>query len=471
MSDTSVERKWPLVFRFGETVSIPAYIKSLSERPGSIWREYFGQRDAYPGELPSIMVKHIYTGAMGSIYFALITGIFFVYFGNAIGMSPFGWSLMGGVSSFLLAVQIVSARITQLLGHRKMLWFLCALTSRVVRLAGILVALWLWHGGSAHGCIVLIGAVWVAAFFEALATPAWMSWLADIIPEHEQGGFWGRRAAWIGAAIICVVVPAGLLMDRVPEARRLHTAVAIFIVAGVLGIADLVIHGTLPEPAMAAGEEGSFFTQLLAPLRDRGFRPWLAFSMVWWFGVTLGGSLAVLFFMDNLRIKENLLGGQLALTAVWLVGSILTASWSGKLVDRVGPRRVLFWGHLFWSLLPAFWIFATPRTALVWLGMGSLVGGTSLTAADTASTKLITRYPQPADRAMYLAVWSCLGSLAGGAGMLAAGAVLKALHNWTWAFMGWTFVAFHVLFVASVVLRLASVGIFLHRVKDPGEQA
>lgn len=34
------------------------------------------------------MRKHIYTGAMGNVWAHLISGIFFVYFGNAVGMTP-----------------------------------------------------------------------------------------------------------------------------------------------------------------------------------------------------------------------------------------------------------------------------------------------------------------------------------------------------------------------------------------------
>ena len=108
----------------------------------------FRQRLVYAWELPSIMRKHIYTGAMGGTYFTLVTGIVFVYFGNAVGMTPLLWGLMGGIASWVLAGQILSAVVTQRLGHRKLLWFVSALAERIVRLIGILVAYWLWHEGS-----------------------------------------------------------------------------------------------------------------------------------------------------------------------------------------------------------------------------------------------------------------------------------------------------------------------------------
>jgi MFS family permease len=416
------------------------------------------------------MRKHIYTGAMGSTYFALVSGIFFVYYGTRIGITRFQWGLMGGISSFALAAQLASALVTQRLGRRKLLWLVSAMLGRAVRLMGILGSLWLWHEGSRWAAVALIGGICTANFFSAVATPPWMSWLADLIPEREHGGFWGRRAAWIALSVVCATVPASLLMDRVPEVWKLHTAVAIFVGATVLGLIDLIIHGTLPEPAMELPERNHVVEQLLAPVRDRGFRPWLVFNLCWTFSMTLGGSLATIYFVEELGIRKNFLGGTIVLTVVSLLGGILTAPGTGRLVDRAGPKRVLTYGHLFWALLPGFWLMASPRTALVWLGLASLTSGIASSAAVTAANKLITRFPPAQDRAMYVAVSSCLGSLAGGIGAIAAGTLLRALEGWSFTVWSSSFGAFHVLFVASLALRMASAVLLIPALRDPARR-
>jgi len=81
---------------------VAADLKDLLEKLKRAHRDYFALRIVHPDELPEIMTKHTYTGAMGSAYFALITGIFFVYFGNEIGLSRFQWGVMGSVGSVLL---------------------------------------------------------------------------------------------------------------------------------------------------------------------------------------------------------------------------------------------------------------------------------------------------------------------------------------------------------------------------------
>ena len=432
---------------------------------------YFKQRVVHPWELPAIMRKHTYTGAMGNIWGLLISDIFFVHFGTAIGLSPFQWGLMAGISSWLIASQCLSAFLTGRTGRRKLIWFSFAVVDRALRLAGILIAVWMWRSGLPHAAAVLIVAVCLANLFGNMAAPPWFSWLADIIPEDQHGAFWGRRAAWIAVSVILVLVPAACIIDRIPPNHKLHALVALFVLATVVGILDLVLHGTIPEPAMTMPGRDHLLSQILQPVRDRQFRPWLTFNMCWTFSMTLGGSLAILYFLDDLGISSNFLVGIIVLTCFSLVGSLATGRWSGALVDRLGVKRVLFWGHIFWGLLPGFWIFPTPATAFLWLGVSSIVGGTSSTAATTAANKLITRLPLPEHRAMYVAVSTGLGSLAGGLGALAAGVILRFLEGWSVSTPWLAFGGFHVLFVSSLVLRLAFALLLIRRIPElPGDR-
>jgi len=385
-------------------VRISASFARVIAVPQRVGRRYFARRVIYPQELPSIMRKHIYTGMMGSVYFTLTSGIFFVYFGTAIGMSRFQWGVMGGVSSFVLAFQLVAASLTQRLGRRKVLWFWFAVACRGIRFLGILFSLWLWQAG---------------------------------------------------------------YMDATPPERKTFSAMVVFTVAALIGFLDLSIHGTIPEPPMVMSGRQRFVDHLLVPIRDRAFRPWLTFNAFWTFGMTLGGSLAILYFVEDLGIKKHFLGGMMVLTALPIMGGILTASRSGRLVDQIGPKRVLYWGHLFWAFLPVFWLVASPNTALLLLGLAGILGGTASTAAITAAIKLVTRLPRPSDRAMYVAVSSCVGSLAGGLGILTAGTVLRVLGDWQTTFLGCTFAAFHVLFVASLCLRLGSALLLIRRLREP----
>jgi len=434
----------------------PAAVRALLNR-------YFARRIVYAWERPSIMRKHIYTGAMGNVWASLISGIFFVYFGTTIGLTRFQWGLMAAISSWLIATQLASAIMTQRTGRRKVIWFWFAVGERSLRLVGILLAFALWHAGWPHAGVVLIVAICLANLFGTMSSPPWLSWLADIIPQEEHGAFWGRRTAWIATTVVTVVIAAGVLADEVPKAYKLQIVVGLFVVATAVGIIDLLIHGTIPEPAMAMPKRSHFWRHVLEPLRDRAFRPWLVFNVAWTFAMTVGGALATIYFLDELHLRNNFLVGVIVVTCIPLLGTLLSGKWSGKLVDRFGTRPVLYWGHLAWASLPAFWFAASPTTALVVLGASSAIAGVACTAAATAANKVITRVPPPEHCPMYTAVSTSLGSVAGGLGALGAGVLLGVLGDWSVTVGGRAFGGFHLLFAISLVLRFASVLLLIPR--------
>ena len=427
-----------------------------------------GRRPVTPEMLPGIMRRHIITGCMGTVWGTLIGGIVFIYFGNAIGMSQFQWGLLGAIGAWVVLVQPLGALLGSRVGSRKMVWFWFALAERVVRLAAIVGAFLAWRAGLSGAWIVLVVLVSVSGVAGNMSQPPWWGWLATIIPREVQGAFWGRRDTWTSIAVISVILPATFLLDRIPAGAKTAAVFGVLAAATVIGLLDILIHAAIPEPPMPNERGARSLDRVLKPLRDRRFRPWLTFAAAWNFSRSLGGSLCLLYFMENLGLKDNLLGGAVALNVLGLVGSILSARRMGRLVDRWGSRRMLFIGHLFWSLLPGIWLFATPHSAVFWISVSSVVSGVFSTAANNAGLKLITRFPPAEESAMYMAVSSSTANIAGGLGSLAAGVFLQLMGGWTATVGGLVMSAFPLLFLASFVLRLASAIIFVPRIREQG---
>jgi len=177
----------------------------------------------------------------------------------------------------------------------------------------------------------------------------------------------------------------------------------------------------------------------------------------------------MVYFVQNLNIRRNLLGGSLVLIMLPLVGTTLTARWMGTMVDRFGVRRMLFCGHLLWATLPAWWLLATPANALLWLGVGALAGGIGSATARIASQKLITRLRASEQVSMYAAVSACTGSLAGTFGPMVAGVVLHLSEGLSWSVGPFTLIGFHAIFLASFLLRLSAT-LLIRRVHEPSAE-
>jgi MFS family permease len=431
-------------------------------------RGYFARRSIPRAELPVIMRKHIFTGALGTMWSSIVTGIVYIYFGNAIGMSQFQWGVLGGIGAWVVAVQPLGALLGERIGSRKLVWFWFALADRLLRFGGIIAAYVLWRAGHPLAYLVLISAVCVGSLMGNVATPPWYGWFATIIPQQVQGTFWGKRDSWISLGVIAVVLPSGLLMDLIPAQGKLEMAVVILTAAGVLGVADILVHGTIPEQPTPRGPRDSGLSNILTPLRDRRFRPWLLFTAAWNFSLFLGGALGTLYFMENLGFKNNLLGGMISINVVTLLGTLLAGRKVGRMVDRHGIQRMLMLGHLFWSLLPAIWLLATPRTAVFWIGISSVVGGIFPAAANNAATKLVTRFPPAEQTGMYMGVSSMIGNICGGFGALAAGAFLDLMGPWSLSLGRLSVSAFPVLFIASSIMRLATTVALVPRIREKG---
>jgi hypothetical protein len=437
--------------------------------PGS---RAFGQRPVRPGELPAVMKKHIATGTMGSAWGTLITGIIYVYFGNAVGLSRLQWGILTGIGSWVVIAQPIGNILADRLGSRRLFWFWTALTDRFLRMAGVLTAFALLAAGRPEAGLALMAGICVGTLIGNLSPGPWYGWFVTIIPKEVQGAFWGRRDSWISLVVTLVVLPSGLVMDLVPGAYKTWMAAAILIAASCVGFMDLLIHQTIPEPPsrrVAVERRKAWFRRatfgMLTPLRDRRFRPWLVFTASWNLSQSLGGSLAMLYLLENIGFKNDLLGGMFSMTITGLLATFLVARRLGRMVDRFGVKRVLKFSHLLWSFVPACWLVATPGHALFWVSLGSILGTVFSTSATNASVKLATRFPSSEDGGMYITFSTVVANVANGLGALLAGLLLTALGTWTLTVLGLVLSAFPVLFLISTALRLLTFLLLLPRVR------
>ncbi len=432
----------------------------------------FGQRAVRPGELPAIMKRHIITGTMGSAWGNLITGIIYVYFGNAVGLSRLGWGILTGIGSWVVIAQPIGTILADRLGSRRVFWFWTALIDRVLRMLGVLAAFLLWSYGRPEAAVTFMVGICVGTFIGNLSPGPWYGWFVTIIPKEVQGSFWGRRDSWISLVVTLVVLPSGLVMDLVPAQYKTEASAVILLAASCVGFMDLLIHQTIPEPPVrrvAVERRKAWFRRatygMLIPVKDRRFRPWLVFTASWNLSQSLGGSLATLYLLDNIGFKNDLLGGMFSMTIAGLLSTFLVARRLGRMVDRFGVKRVLKFSHLLWSFVPACWLVATPGHALFWVSLGSVLGTTFSTSATNASVKLATRFPAGDEGGMYIAVSTVVASVANGLGALLAGLFLTAVGSWTATVLGLVLSAFPVLFTISTVLRLATFFVLLPRVR------
>jgi MFS family permease len=419
---------------------------------------FIGGHVPFPFRNPALMWRHIYTGAMGSIYFSVVTGLILTAYGDALGLSYRSWGILSGFASFAIVFQLLGAHISARRGERKGVWFICAMGERLARGGAIVAAFYLARTSVLAASAALVFFMALSSALGAMATPPWFSWLADLMPESEQGSFLGRREGWVSLATVAVLVPSAMFVDHFRGSEGgLPVYLAVFAFALLLGYVDLFIHRTIPEPPLRKVPRRRLWPEALRVLRDRGFRPWLVFSCAWNFAMSLGAALSGVFFVEGV-FRDGIFLGVAVLQAVPLIAQMLTSRYTGRLVDRLGTRRTILLGHSVWAVLIVPWLFIEGTTsAAVIVSIANLVGMPAVSAALNAGTKYVTRFPCPEDRGIYYAISSSASGIAAGLGGIAAGEALELMRGMSFAVGGCVFGGFQVVFAASTVLRLVAV--------------
>jgi len=427
-----------------------------NEKKESLYR----QRIIYPRELPWILRRHIYTGAMGTIYYWAISGVFLVPLARLIGMSDSGWAYLSGLCLLAHSLQIVSAHVTEKMGKRKYIWYTSALLARLNVLLAAAFAFLIGYIGSDKTVAPIVLSIFIvlASIFEAIAIPPWMSWLKDLVPKSTHATFMGRRSFWASLIAILVFIPIGYTVDKVPELYKPYAILSVLVFGCLIGFLDLIIHRTIPEPPpRARAPNETLLSKMLAPFRHKEFRGWMIFIGYWNFAMCLAGSIGFMYWYQHLNIDRNYFLATVTLIVLPLVGPALTAGRLGRIADRKGVRLPLALCHFIWATLPIYWVVSTERTAFFWLALSSIAGAVAVTSSANIGTKINTRVAPPGKEAMYTAVVTFFSYFTAAVGAFLGGLFIKLWGGIEWDIAGTTFTGYYLLFLISAALRLLSM--------------
>lgn len=321
-------------------------------------------------------------------------------------------------------------------------------------------------------------------FSGAIAGASWNSWMKDLVPERELGGYFAKRSSYMQTinVVLSLVLALGLdyLRGYKPE-LELDAYGWMFIVAGISGIVGTFALAKTPEPQSFLSKE-NLFSMLRRPLKDSNFRKLLIFNSAWVFAVNIASPFFTVFMMKSMGLGLSYIIG---LTILSQVSSILTIRLWGLFADRYSNKTIIAIGAPIYILCLVAWcfvgIYSQLWANLVLLAFIHILMGLSNAGINLSLTNIGLKLAPQADAIVYLstrnviaAVFSAIAPLLGG--MLAdyfTGRHLKI--DAEWGGPSWT-KAFHLvelhewnfLFAFGAILALIAVN-RLARVKETGE--
>lgn len=297
----------------------------------------------------------------------------------------------------------------------------------------------LWLGGRAPSVALALFFLLLAttATSNGMATPAWFSMVAKVIPTHRRG-LWSGTARSLGALLgIAGGAFSGQLLARWPFPQNYGYSFLLAFLFAAISWLGLAANREPASPTVKPRRSlGAYLRRLPEVLRKNG--NYLRFLLAR--SVTSLGTMSAGFFM--VYGKEHIAGAlaQVGTLTAILVGTqaVMNFAW-GLLADRKGHKIVLAVAASAMALTAVVgWLASSP--AWLWATFALLAIATS--AESVSQMNIILEFCAPEDRPTYigltntlLAPAKTLGPILGGAlatwigyrGMFAAAAVVSIL--------------------------------------------
>ena len=433
----------------------------------------------------------------GSIWFNVTQGAVMTGFAKGLGATPFQFGLLAAMPYIAAMLSVPGSLLVERTGCRKRTFLIAHYVQRgmtlLIAAAPLLMLSWYGPAALPQAAAVVLGLMFVLHATGAFGGPAWVSWMADVVPARIRGKYFARRRQWG----IVTAVPAALLigwgMDRLAGGTGTGTSplagvsAAVFWGAVLLaastffGLMDIVLFAPIPhepkEPRRGAGLLRSF----AAPLKDKPFLTLSAFVGVVNFTVGFTNQFATLYVIDRLGV-DHVQAGVMLLVTPMLVQWLMLPAW-GAAVDRMGQRPLLIIAGL--GLIPMGFGWCLMGEGMTWLGYVLFAGGTALwTGAEVANFNAVLAASGRGGAAGgtdaggkrnapggsgYHAVNTVIINLFGCVGGLAAGVLAQSLHGWSWQPLAGVRPAdyYDALFAVSGAVRVLAVVLIAPLLVDP----
>jgi len=422
-------------------------------------------------EIKPGLKNSIYDGAFCQVMTVLTSGIFLTGFALLLGANLLIIGILAAIPFVAQLTQLTSSFIIEQKGRRKKI---CLVFASVNRCAWLLVFFILLLKNPEQNPVsiwILLGATIISYLFGSAGGVAWLSWMADLVPEEIRGRFFAKRNMILAIVGVVITLLAGKYLDlwkRSGTVIEMHGFFSLFLVGVVCGIISLVFLKKIPdlEKAKPKKEFYNFWKLVKIPFKDSNFLRFALFSTAWSFSVYLTAPFFVVYMLKDLKMSYGLLA---LVNIVCEISTILALPFWGKLSDRFGSKPVLSLTTMATSLLPMLWVLTISPHFVLIIMMLQVYAGLFWSGLNLNSNNLLLKLSPKENNSIYLASFAALTGLTTAIAPVIGGLLATKLRG-TELNLGFAKVYdLHFLFLISGILRLVS-RVFLQKIVEPKEK-
>ena len=421
----------------------------------------------------------------GSVWFTAVAGTPLTNVAKSLHASEFQFGLLSALPYIAALLSLPASVLIERTGERKRIFLWALYINRFLWLPIALVPLWLVHRyGMGSASLAMAAFLWLLFIMhtgQAVGGPAWVSWMADVVPDRKRGKYFSRRRQWGMLTAVPTGLAVGYLLDRYASNGDPWTMLlwcgGIFIVAAAFGFMDIHLFRYIPAIPRKPQTGAHLLRAMKEPLKNPQFLWFAGFVGTLVFAISFMGQFVTKYVMEQMHGAAgsagrpvNMITQMMLIVAPSIAILFVISSW-GKAADRMGKKPLLILAALGLVPVGVGWCFVSAGSW--WLGFILAMAGAMLwSGVEVVNLNLVLEMSGNDENgkntggSAYVAVNSVIINIAGLSGGLASGWIAQSLVDWTWATSVKTFTYYDVLFGLSAVLRLLAVGVFLPHIHE-----
>jgi MFS family permease len=305
--------------------------------------------------------------------------------------------------------------------------------------------------------IVFVCLYWV---FASIISPAWNSWMGDLVPGDERGRYFGKRNKIAGFATFGAFLLAGFILQRFTgDSGYQFTGYAIiFITAMVARIVSMMYLTRKFEPEYHEAPEAYFsFIDFIKKARYNNYGIFTIYYASMNFGVFVAGPFFAAYMLNDLKLSY--IEFTLVQAAAILMKNFAMPIW-GKACDRFGTRKVLSLSAFLMPMVPILWVFSSNFWYLIII---QLYSGFVWAGLELSAFNFIFDITTPQKRANCVAYFNVVNGIAMFLGAMVGGLIVTLTPE------GVLRSKFYVVFTISFIMRYLPAFLFIPKIKEVRE--
>jgi len=189
----------------------------------------------------------------GVVWLSSASGSHFRVLARLIGFDNFAFGLLAALPFVATLGQLAAALAIERRGRLKRQFVVCGVAHRLVWLlvAAVPLVLPIPSHAAVAAVLVILAVSW---FLQALAIPAWMTWMGALVPRRVRGRYFAARERYALVVQMAAVAAFGIVTDAVYEAGSTEarpmvtwTLGGILALGAVFGAVDVLMFLRVPE--------------------------------------------------------------------------------------------------------------------------------------------------------------------------------------------------------------------------------